>query len=39
MMHDRHPEADGVLEAAGGEHVVLRFRRRIAHRWSECGRR
>ena len=31
MTQDKHPEADGVLEAADGEHAVLRFRRRIAY--------
>jgi uncharacterized protein YndB with AHSA1/START domain len=31
MTQDKHPEADGVLEVADGEHAVLRFRRRIAY--------
>jgi hypothetical protein len=29
---ETHPEADGVLEQAGDGQVVLRFRRRLAHR-------
>jgi uncharacterized protein YndB with AHSA1/START domain len=31
MTQDKRPEADGVLEIVGGDRVVLRFSRRIAH--------
>jgi uncharacterized protein YndB with AHSA1/START domain len=31
MTQDRSPEPDGVLETRGGDHVVLRFSRRIGH--------